>query len=157
MENAEQRRDFRAASHGGRWSEHCADPREIMDSIASLKSCRRGQELCGLNDSGQHWYRIVSGLARAYVLRADGRRQIIDFLQPGDFFGLTSLASVDITAEAVVEGTVVARYPRERLEFLADSDPGLGRRIREIAFEAIARLQRRLLTLGPMTASEKVG
>jgi CRP-like cAMP-binding protein len=133
------------------------DPDAIMETLAFFRSCHRGQEIYGRNDLARYWARVASGLARACVLHADGRRQIIDFLQPGDFFGLAVPDSAHITLEAVVEGTVVALYPRERLEALADADPRLSRYLREVAFESIARLQRRMLMLGPMTAAEKVG
>jgi CRP-like cAMP-binding protein len=128
-----------------------------MEAIAAFRSYRRGQEICGYGDLGRHWMRIVSGLARACVLRADGRRQIMDFLQPDDFCVLVSPGSVHVTVEAVVDDTVVALYPRDHLERLADADPQLARRLHTIALETITRLQRRLLTLGPMTASERVG
>ena len=133
------------------------DPCKVMEAMAFFRSCHRGQDIYRRTDWGRYWARVVSGLARACVLRADGRRQIIDFLQPDDFFGMAVPESVQISLEAVVDGTVVALYPRERLEALADADPRLGRHLREIAFESIGRLQRRMLTLGPMTAAEKVG
>jgi CRP/FNR family transcriptional regulator, nitrogen fixation regulation protein len=57
----------------------------------------------------------------------------------------------------MIEGTAVARYSRRRLEMLAATDPQVAARVREIAFETISRLERRMLTLGRMTALEKVG
>jgi CRP-like cAMP-binding protein len=50
----------------------------------------------------------------------------------------------------------VAAYPRQKLELIADSDPRLGRRIRDMAIESISRSQGRLLILGRVTAVEKV-
>jgi CRP/FNR family nitrogen fixation transcriptional regulator len=76
---------------------------------------------------------------------------------PGDFFGFTARAKHVFAVEAIVEGTIVARYPRRRLEMLADSDLQLGQLIREMAFETISRLQARILILGQMTALERVG
>jgi CRP-like cAMP-binding protein len=57
----------------------------------------------------------------------------------------------------VVNDTVVACYPRRRAEALADSDPNVGREIREMASDAASRLQELILTLGRVTAREKVG
>jgi CRP-like cAMP-binding protein len=91
------------------------------------------------------------------VLRPDGRRQIVGLLLPGDFFGFTSGKEYDYTAEAVAEGTVLASYPRKRAEALADSHPNLARELRQVAFEAMSRLQAQLLILGRITALEKVG
>jgi CRP-like cAMP-binding protein len=91
------------------------------------------------------------------VIRLDGRRQIVDLLLPGDLFGFSVLDEYDSTIEAIAEGTVVAAYPRRRVEMLADSNPQLAREIRQVAFAALSRLQAQLLILGRVTALEKVG
>jgi CRP/FNR family transcriptional regulator, nitrogen fixation regulation protein len=67
------------------------------------------------------------------------------------------LDEYDSTIEAIAEGTVVAAYPRRRVEMLADSNPQLAREIRQVAFAALSRLQAQLLILGRVTALEKVG
>ena len=118
---------------------------------------RRGATIHGPDDPAQHWYRLVSGVARKCALLPDGRRQIVDFLLPGDFFGLIVRHEHRFAVEAIAKDTVVARYPRRRVEALADSDPEVGRLIREVAFETISRAQARTLILGRTTAAEKVG
>jgi CRP/FNR family transcriptional regulator, nitrogen fixation regulation protein len=131
-------------------------PQETMESLATIVRYRRGQEIYRSEERAEHWYRIVSGVARKCALLADGRRRIVDFLLPGDFFGLTARDVRAFTVEAIVEGTVVACYPRRRLERLADSDPQLARRVRELALEAASRLEAQILILGRTTALEKV-
>jgi CRP-like cAMP-binding protein len=91
------------------------------------------------------------------VAQPDGRRQIVELLLPGDFFGFTVLNEYDSTVEAVAEGTIVASYPRRRVEMLAEADPQLAREIRQVTFEALSRLQAQLMILGRITATEKVG
>jgi CRP/FNR family transcriptional regulator, nitrogen fixation regulation protein len=132
-------------------------PLEVMESLAASMAYRRGQQIYGQKDPAEHWYRVVSGAARKCALLTNGRRQILDFMLLGDFFGFTDRAKHAFAVEAIVEGTIVVRYPRRRLEMLADSDPEFGRLIREMAFETISRLQARILILGQMTALEKVG
>jgi CRP/FNR family nitrogen fixation transcriptional regulator len=105
----------------------------------------------------EYWHLVISGVVRRCVLRADGRRQIVGLLLPGDFFGFTAGAEYDYTAEAVAEGTLLARYPRRRVETIADSDPNLARELRQVTLEAMSRLQTQLLTLGRITVLEKVG
>ena len=129
---------------------------EVMESLAAIMAYRRGQQIYGQKDPAEHWYRVVSGAARKCALLADGRRQILDFMLPGDFFDFTARAKHAFAVESIVEGTIVVRYPRQRLEMLADSDPEFGRLIREMAFETISRLQARILILGQMTALQKV-
>ena len=76
---------------------------------------------------------------------------------PGDFFGLLFGDRSDATIEAVQENTVVASYPRPRIELLAESDSKIARELRQIAFTALSRMQTQLLILGRITALEKVG
>jgi CRP-like cAMP-binding protein len=133
------------------------DPLEASDCLAATSRYRRGDEVYAPEDPAEHWYRVMSGMARKCAVRADGRRQIVDFLLPGDFFGLITKHQHRFAVEAVTDGTEVARYPRGKIERLADFDPRIGRLIREAAFEAISRSQARMLILGRMSAQEKVG
>jgi CRP/FNR family nitrogen fixation transcriptional regulator len=96
----------------------------------------------------EYWYRVASGTARRCVAQPDGRRQIVELLLPGDFFGFTALNEYDSTVEAVADDTIVASYPRRRVEMLAEADPQLSREIRQVAFEALSRLQAQLMILG---------
>jgi len=128
-----------------------------MASLARIRSCRRGQRIYGPDDPAIYWYRIASGAARKCALLADGRRRIVDFLFPGDFFGFATRHRHAFGAEAIAEGTLVALYPREGVEMLVDRDPELGRQIRDMAFDAVTRSQARMLILGRVTAREKVG
>ena len=96
-------------------------------------------------------------MVRKCAMQADGRRQIVEFYLSGDFFGFCRGERHDFCTESVVNGTVMARYPRRQLEWLADSDRSVARCVRELTFAAIARLQARMLVLGRMTAAEKVG
>jgi CRP/FNR family nitrogen fixation transcriptional regulator len=128
-----------------------------LDAVSSIMSCRRGQEICHQGQPAEHWYRVIAGVARRCAVRPDGRRQIVGLLLPGDFFGFTVGEEYDFSVEAVMEGTVLASYPRRRAEMLADSDARVARELREVAFEALSRLLAQLLILGRVTASEKVG
>jgi CRP/FNR family nitrogen fixation transcriptional regulator len=132
-------------------------PLRSLDSLATPTSYHRGQELCGEGRPAERWFCVMSGAARQYALRADGRRQILGLLLPGDFFGFTANDNFDFTCEAAVEGMVVAAYPRKRAELLADANPEIARELREVAFQTMAQLQTQLLTLGRITAIEKVG
>jgi CRP/FNR family nitrogen fixation transcriptional regulator len=76
------------------------------------------------------WYRVVSGTARRFIVRPDGRRQIIDLLLSGDVFGFGAHGNHSFTAEAIRDGTVVARYPRARLEALIRPISGSPRKCR---------------------------
>jgi CRP-like cAMP-binding protein len=130
---------------------------QSVDSMRGLLSYQRGEQIYGDNDRSDHLYCLISGAARKYALLADGRRRIIDFLLPGDFFGFRGPHRQFFAVEAVSKGTSVSRYPRPLLETTADADPRVGRKIRELAFQALWRSQARLLILGRVTSIAKVG
>jgi CRP-like cAMP-binding protein len=127
-----------------------------MEALAVVTPCPRGEMIYASGDPVEHWYRIVSGLARECSVTPDGRRQILDFLLPGDFFGFNAREKHPLTVEAADDDTVVARYPREQLERLAETDPQVGRYLREMAFQALSRFQARMLILGRPTALDKI-
>jgi len=130
---------------------------QSLDALAVSIRCSRGQEICSPSRPADYWYRVVSGSARRCVIRPDGRRQIVDLLLPGDFFGFSERNEYDSTVEAVVEGTTVASYPPKRAEMMADADPQLARELRQVAYKALGRSRAHLLILGRITAREKVG
>jgi CRP/FNR family transcriptional regulator, nitrogen fixation regulation protein len=127
-----------------------------LERLAILARYEPGESIYRCNDWVEHWYRIVGGAARKSVVSGDGRRHIVDFVFPGDMFGFGVFRSRQFCVEAIASGTVVARYPRRSVERLADYDPQIARIIREAAFDSIARLQRRMVTLGRTSALEKV-
>ena len=94
-----------------------------LDSLAIRTRYVRGQEIYKEHSPVECWYRIESGVARRFSTRADGRRQIVDLLLPGDAFGFGMRGKHHFAVEAVIDGTVVARYPRSRIEALTESDP----------------------------------
>ena len=97
-------------------------PLQKLDALAVIVPFHRGQEICSQGRSVEHWYFLICGAARRCAIRPDGRRQIVDLLLPGDFFGLAFGHQSDATIEAVAENTVVASYPRPRIEVLAESE-----------------------------------
>jgi CRP/FNR family transcriptional regulator, nitrogen fixation regulation protein len=128
-----------------------------VDHLAAITSFRRGQEICGHGKSADYLYLVICGAARQRVFRPDGRRQIVDLLLPGDFFGFTRDGEHDSSVDVIGKETVVAGYPRRLVEAAADSDSDLARQICQMAFEAISRLQSQLVIVGRVTAPEKVG
>ncbi len=129
---------------------------KALESFAITKRFGRGQEILRGDQPGRNWYRVVSGAARRCASQPDGRRQNIALLLPDDFFGFCDGTEYGCVVEAIADGTRVAEYPRAAVEAKAAADPEIARAIREIAFEAISRLEKQLLVLGRATAREKV-
>jgi len=114
-----------------------------------------GQTIVIEGDPITHYFRIVSGTVRLYKAIADGRRQVIDFLDAGSCFGLTGLAHHSYTAEAVSPVTLI-RYPRQTLEAAIDTDPELARSLFRLACTELGRAQTQMLLLGRKSADEKI-
>jgi CRP/FNR family transcriptional regulator, nitrogen fixation regulation protein len=131
-------------------------PLGSLETMSTIARFAPGDLIYLSGDPADFWYRILSGACRRCAYGIGGSRQIVDFLRPGDLFGYEAQIVHSFSAEAIVSSTTVARYPRRSAERVADSDPQVARRIRELAFGSVLRGQRRLLILGRATALEKV-
>lgn len=129
---------------------------DALHSIAHVRRLRRNQEIFDEDEHGDSWYCVVAGAVREYVVQSDGRRQIIDILLPGDFFGFTLRSHRWFGAQAVAEETTIECYPRQKVEVLADKEPSVAHEIRAQCFQAIERLESQMLVAGTMTSQGKV-
>jgi len=101
-----------------------------LDSIAALSKYRRNQEICDAGESMSHWYSSSEASRGQCAYFTDGRRQILAFLFPGDFFSFARRTQHRLAVEAVSDGTVVARYSARGIERLFAANPGLSRNSR---------------------------
>jgi CRP/FNR family transcriptional regulator, nitrogen fixation regulation protein len=129
----------------------------LMESPGTLRRYGADETVYCRDEAADYWYQIIGGAARKCTQMSDGRRQIVDFFLPGDLFGFHAGARHDCSVECVVPNTTVVRYQRPRMESLMESDPLLARRVREIAFDSIDRMQSRTILLGCGRALERVG
>jgi CRP/FNR family transcriptional regulator, nitrogen fixation regulation protein len=126
-----------------------------LERIGARLLFSRNQEIYGQGERNGFWYKVICGTVRISKLRADGRRHIAEFCFSGDAFGLESAAERSFSAEAV-ENVIVIRYPRAATERLIEENPAVARLLRDITLKSLAAAQGRLLTLGRMTACERV-
>ncbi len=128
---------------------------DVLEQFGRSLSARRGHEFYGAGDPAEFCYRVVAGCVRTVGLDDEGRRQIAEFLLPGDFFGFDSLGMHHLTAEALTEAVVV-RYPRRAVEALADQHGGLARWLRELTVESLRRAHEKMFLLGRKSAGERI-
>jgi CRP/FNR family transcriptional regulator len=131
------------------------DELEALPGIGITVTAEPGQTIVVERDPIDHYYRIVSGTVRLYQAMADGRRQVLDFLNDGDCFGLTGLECHAYSVEAVSR-VIMIRYPRHLLEAAVQSDPGLAGRLFRLACLELGRAQEQMLLLGRKTAEERI-
>jgi CRP/FNR family nitrogen fixation transcriptional regulator len=128
---------------------------DLLEQFGSRRLVRRGQEFYAAGDPAQFCYRIVSGCVRTVGLDEDGRRQVAEFLLPGDLFGFDSLDTHHLSAEALTD-TVVVCYPRRAVDALAEQHPGLARRLRDLTLRNLRRAHQKMFLLGRKSAGERV-
>jgi CRP/FNR family nitrogen fixation transcriptional regulator len=138
-------------------SDRIAQDREgdALEMLGTVVPVRAGAEIYGEGDTATAWYRVQCGVLRTCKLLPDGRRQIEDFLFPGDFFGLENRGEHSFAAEAITAATVV-RYSRPRLTAAAASNSRLAARLLDVTLEQLGKVHDRLLLLGRKTAEEKL-
>jgi len=126
----------------------------MLEALALVSRYQRDEEIYPQEGSVECWYRVISGAARRFALRADGRRQTVDLLLPGDFFGFGVHGTHAFTAEAIAADTAIERYPVSRLERLAACDPRAARELSGIISDGMSRLHSLVLILGRTTAED---
>ena len=126
-----------------------------LERQATTLDFERNDEIFAQDEPAQYCYLVLSGCVRTVTLIEDGRRQVGEFLLPGDLFGCDSLAEHDFSAEAVTQ-VVVRRYCRRALESLADSSRELARTLRELSANQLRAARERMIMLGRKTASERI-
>lgn len=103
-----------------------------------------------------HLYTLLSGWAFRYKTLPDGRRQILNYMLPGDLIGLQGsvMGEMDHSVEAL-SPLVLCIFQRDRLDELFSRHPGLGYDITWLSAREECMLDDHLLSLGRRTALER--
>jgi len=131
------------------------------DDLADFKACGGhqslgpGQPLFHEGDPAREVYNVTGGALKLVKLLADGRRQIMGFVLPGDFLGISLGGAHAFSAEAL-EPTQMCRFSRARFADFADSHSTLEREVYRLAAHELAAAQAQMLLLGRKSALERV-
>lgn len=136
------------------WSTEVSRSEPVMLWPAAV-CAGRDEEIVAQDDKAEYCYLVMSGCVRTVRLMQDGRRQVGEFLLPGDVFGWDALDKHDFGAEAVMPATL-HRFSRAGLAALIDNDSALSRRIREMTAVQARAGREHMILLGRMTASERI-
>lgn len=103
-----------------------------------------------------HLFSVLSGWAFRFKTLPDGRRQILNYLLPGDLVGLQGsvIGEMEHSVEAL-SGLVLCVFQRDRLDELFRGHPGLGFDVTWLAAREERMLDDHLLSLGRRTALER--
>ena len=102
-------------------------------------------------------FTLLSGWAFRYKTLSDGRRQILNFLLPGDFIGVQQKMG-DSAAHGVqaLTDTVLCVFKRDALWQLHRSEPGLGFDITWLTAHEESLVDDTLLSVGRRSAEERI-
>lgn len=103
-----------------------------------------------------HLYTLLSGWAFRYKMLEDGRRQILNYMLPGDLLGLQGsvIGEMQHSIEAL-SPIILCVFQRNRLNDLFTNHPGLGFDITWLASREERMLDDHLMSLGRRSAVER--
>lgn len=128
---------------------------QLLQRIGTKLRFNRGETIFNEGDAAEYAYKVVSGAVRLCKHMADGRRQIAQFLLPGDFFSFMDLSEHSFTAEAVSDTTLTC-YPQRQIERLGEERLSLRKRFAALLTRRVRDIQNHLVMLGRQTAKERV-
>jgi CRP-like cAMP-binding protein len=132
-----------------------ADGLALIDRQGDELRLARDQALFWQGDEADYCYKILSGAVRMCRLLADGRRQVADFLLPGDLINFDLRGRHSMTAEAVVD-CVIRRYAKRSVDRLLSDSPGAARQVISLVADRLASAQHQVVLLGRRTATERL-
>lgn len=104
-----------------------------------------------------HVYTLLIGVLFRYRILEDGRRQIVNFVFPGDLIGLQGAMDDPLLhgCEALTDATLCV-FPRDRIIELFREQPRLGYDLTWLAAKEESALEEHLVSIGRRTAQERL-
>ena len=118
----------------------------LLARIAVTVRFRTGELIYSAGDPARFVYAISAGAVRAYRVLPDGKRAVVAFLFPGDFFGLAENGTYLNSAQAVTPLTA-HRLPVSGLTNLLRREPDLKWQILLKMCHEVREAQRHMIVL----------
>jgi CRP/FNR family transcriptional regulator, anaerobic regulatory protein len=134
--------------------------KEELDFVSGFKigelTVDPGTTLLAEGSQSAHVYTALSGWGFRYKLLEDGRRQVLNFVLPGDFVGLQAslLTEMHHSVEALT-GMLLCVFERGRLWELYRNQPSLAFDLTWMAAREERMLDSHLLSIGQRTGEER--
>ena len=126
-----------------------------LEVVAEHVSFSANEEIYAEEDLASYLYKVARGTVRICRLLEDGRRQIVAFLMPGDYFGL-ELGDEHLFSAEAVEDVELMLFERRSVQGLAEQNNSVALRLWEMTADSVRRLQEHILLLGRMNVRAKV-
>jgi len=108
----------------------------------------RGRTIFNQGDSAEYAYKVISGAVRLCRHLSDGRRQIAQFLFPGDFFNIVATSPNGFTAEAVSDAVLMS-FPRRQLQKFREERASVQERFMTLLSQRVLDAQNHLMVSPP--------
>lgn len=131
-----------------------------LEFVSSFKtgelSVDKGASVLLEGSHSAHLYTVLIGWGFRYKLLPDGRRQILNFVMPGDLIGLQGSLTGEMqhSIEALSQ-MLLCVFERDRLLTLYEKHPALGHDVTWLAAREEQMLDENLLSVGRRTALER--
>lgn len=126
-----------------------------LDRTGTPLAVPQNQTIFSQGEPVNHAYKIVRGVVRLCKHLPDGRRQIAQFLFPGDYFSFVTIGDHGFSAEAVVDLSLLS-FSQDRIERLCRDNPELRNRLFQMLSQRVHDIQNHLTVVGRQTAKERV-
>lgn len=130
------------------------DEMSQLDAMSARIRYDRNETIFSEGDPAEFVYKVLDGAVRLCKHTVDGRRQVLDFMMPGDLFGFVD-HEYGFTAEAINDAVLVV-YPRNQLDRLGATTPSLRQHVLSLVSESLRAMQHHVVVLGCQTAKERV-
>lgn len=128
---------------------------DFLTNLSKNIIFKKNSELFQQGDESKFVYSITSGVARIVVNLEDGRRQILGFLLPGDFIGITLEPTWNINVEAVTEISA-CKFSRLKFKEFMTENQNRSVKLQILSKNEIEELRKMIVILGVMSAEEKI-
>ena len=134
------------------------DKLEYLESFKQGEAVfRKGEMIMSQGGKAPHLHTVLSGMLIRYRSLDDGRRQIVNFMFPGDLLGLQGAFDDDLShsVEALIDARLCV-FPRNDFHRLMGAHPRLGYDLVWLAAKEETALEGHLVSVGQRTARERV-
>jgi CRP-like cAMP-binding protein len=132
-----------------------------LNSIDEIKrehlKMAAGEEIIRIGDEAPEIYTLYSGWAFRYKTLPDGRRQILNFLLPGDLLGLqAAMFEASLYGIEALTEVQLCVLPRKKVWALFGQMPGLTFDVAWLGSRSESFVDENLTSVGRRTAAERV-
>jgi CRP-like cAMP-binding protein len=126
-----------------------------LANIASLVDVRTGGLIFGEGNRADFIYAVAAGMVRISRCSASGRRQVLDFVFPGDMLGYHE-RGIYVNSARALSPARLYRLPWSKLGTLLQQDPELHASFLARAAFDLRQAQKRIMTLGQQNVAQRL-